>query len=298
LQKGKLQSLASYSFPLGNTVGLHLYATDVTGEGGDEMFITLVRGVGIDETNTKLASMIVTFEGEGFRTLADGLPFYLRVAEERNGGKVVLGQAKGRNEPYEGDIHLLQWNGEKQMIDYSSEYKPAHNVYSVYQFNLIPSEKDRIAIIEPDGRINVYYAPTEKVEASSDQNYGEYKEIPYKMELPSDRFVGGFTKRGYGFAYGPVRFEYKGKYEDQFFVIKKRRMGGAAAPLRASLAGPENKEDSIVAVKWTGKSIRETWQSSGLAKDILDFAFLAEGGREQLFVLTRDGLGYAVELLQ
>ncbi len=280
LQWGRLQPVAGYRLPSVDMVGLHIDATDVNGDGRAEILVSLLKDSTSDQTDTRLASMILTFDGTAFQVLARDLPFYLKVMEDRCGEPVLLGQKKGKHEPFEGEIVVFLWDARKGGFDHSSEYQPAHNVHSLHQFNLIPSDDQRIAILEPDGTLNVYCTPSEKVESSVGRNYGELKEIPFRIQLPGERYPGGFTRQTFGTSFVPVRFEYKESFDDQMFLIDKGRTGGSGLVRLAGLGSTRKGEDSIVAVKWSGKTLLETWRDlRPLARTsrILPSTFTAEG---------------------
>ncbi len=299
LQWGRLQPVAGYRLPSVDMVGLHIDATDVNGDGRAEILVSLLKDSTSDQTDTRLASMILTFDGTAFQVLARDLPFYLKVMEDRCGEPVLLGQKKGKHEPFEGEIVVFLWDARKGGFDHSSEYQPAHNVHSLHQFNLIPSDDQRIAILEPDGTLNVYCTPSEKVESSVGRNYGELKEIPFRIQLPGERYPGGFTRQTFGTSFVPVRFEYKESFDDQMFLIDKGRTGG----LRVGQVGrpweyPEGGRQHRCGQVVRQDPARNLERSPALGKDIPDFAFHFHGGRTQLMALTRDNLGHAIEVVQ
>jgi hypothetical protein len=58
------------------------------------------------------------------------------------------------------------------------------------------------------------------------------------------------------------------------------------------------KHDQIVGLQWRSGEIRETWKSPKFPRDIVDFAFTKENGKEIMVVLTRNkDKKYALEIL-
>ncbi len=288
----------SYPLPGGPYVALHLHAMDITGDRGDELILTLGKQVmGEGREDTELHSMILSYSQGRFAPIERDLPYFLRVIQDRQGRLVLIGQQKGKAELYTGDIITFDWF--KGSLFAGNEYRPAHNIYSVYQFNLIPEDPKRVMILEPSNELQVYYTPTEEPEVSSDKNYGVYAEIPFLIAPKKEKYIGGFTKKTHETAFAPRRFVLKRKYDDQMFLISKGRSGSSLGVRVGSLVNRPEGEDHLAAVKWSKGQIVETWKSEEIAKNILDFGFLKDPHRERLVVLVRDRQGRtALELIQ
>ncbi len=293
------QRILKYELPGGPYVALHLHAMDITGDGLDELFLTLGRQMVLDDYHdTILRSMILTCQSGSFDILDDDLPYYLRVIEDRQGKLVALAQNKGDKSVYEGDIIRLKWNSALGKIIEAGEYTPAHDIFSIYQFNLIPDDTERVVILEPTNDLQVYYTPTEEPEVVSDKNFGFFDEIPFVISPREEKFVGGFNKKLSETAYAPRRFVLKREYDDQMFLIRKGRSRVTVGSSIGNVFRTSQGEDSLVAVKWIKGQIRETWQSEGLSKDIIDFGFVKVGQNDEVVLLIRDNQGYAIEIIK
>ncbi len=297
IQGGRLVKFTGWELPGSSYVGLHLHALDINGDGGDELMVTLGKKVSAYEgdLDTILSSAVLTLKEGRLKVLQAKLPYYLRVIEDRSGRRVLLGQKKGEKELYSGDILELRWDAGKGRLRSAGEFEPAHDVYSVYQFNLPPDDPDHVAILEPSDFLHVYYIATETVEAISDKNYGSYTEIPFPVRPTSEQYMGGFTKKTHELAYAPRRFVLKTEFDDQMFTIQK---GRSKISITTSLGSPlpaGQGQDRLVALKWINGRIDETWKTEGLDKSILDFAFYAKPANERLYVLVRDSQGCTIE---
>jgi hypothetical protein len=299
MDSATLEPVGGFSFDEAELVALHLHAMDVNGDGCDELMVTLGHEADAGgRTTTRLRSMVLAFDGDGFDVLADHLPYYLRVIQDRGGRQVLLGQKIGQYDPFEGDIVKLEWDTREGAFNRPREYDPAHNIYSIYQFSLIPGDPERVMILEPSSFIHVYLTATETVEAVSDDTYGDYREIPYKIQLSQDKYLGGFDKETHRNVFAPRRFVLKTGYDDQVFLIKKERAGVSVSTSFGTLMDFKQGKDSIAAVKWTGKNIHETWQSDEMSKDIVDFAFDSRDGSNSIIGLVRDSQGYTLEAIR
>ncbi len=298
-ENGVFQKTRRYELSGGPYVALHLHAMDITGDGQDELFLTLGRQIMLDDYHdTILRSMILTFKNGAFEVLDEDLPYYLRVIEDRQGNLVALAQNKGNKSLYDGDIIRIKWNNALGKIIETGEYAPAHDVYSIYQFNLIPDDIDRIVILEPTNDLQVYYTPTEEPEVISDKNFGFYDEIPFLISPREEKFIGGFNKKLSETAYAPRRFVLKREYDDQMFLIRKGRTRVSVSTSLGNVLKTSQGEDSLVAVKWLKGQILETWQSESLSKDIIDFGFVKIGQEDKIVLLVRDKQGYAIEIIK
>ncbi len=296
-KNGHLFPFAYYTFPQ-DMYGLHMHTIDINKDGKDDIVVTVGKDEMILEAeDTSLHSMILTYNQRSFRALVRNLPYYLRVIEDRHGNKILLGQKRGDFSPYMGDIVSFIWKGGH--LSSSGPYLPAKGVYSLYQFNLLPHEFKRISILEKTGHVSVYFTPSERLEFITDKSYGEYNVIPIKVRLREPKFVkGGFEKTTYQLFYVGRRFCLKREYDDQLFLINKQRKVASGLEKLKTRFLEQDREDSIVALKWDGKILQQTWQSETISKDIIDFAFLSYKGEDKLFVLVMDSQGYAIEELQ
>ncbi len=297
-KNGRFFPMTFYPITDPDSYGLHIHAMDVNEDGKDDLIVTIGRDEMILEAeDTRLHSVILTYKNGVLKPLVRDLPYYLRVIEDRHGNKVLLGQKRGNFKPFSGDIIRFVWKDNHLFS--TGPYAPAKRVYSIYQFNLLPYETQKIAILETTGHVSVYFAPTEKLEFITDKSYGEYTVVPVKVRLREPQFIkGGFEKTTFEVYYLERRFCLKREYDDQMFLINKQRKISSGLEKLKNRFLEQDRQDSIVALKWDGKILQQTWESKKILKDILDFGFLRENGEDKLFVLVMDSQGCAIEELQ
>ena len=291
--KTGLKSVYDYAFEASGGIGIHLHAMDLTGDGRDELAVTLGRRkMAVDAWTTRLCSQILSVQDNRLQPLKKDISYYLRVISDPRGNPVLIGQAKGEYEPFAGDILKIDLAADGSLS--AAIYEPAQGVHSVYQFNLLPGYTEHIMILEPSSHISVYRAETEKLLANTDQNYGSYETVSYPITLEKPEFRGGFDKKTSADCFAPRRFSLKPAYDDQVFTINKQRETDWNLKKLKNLISSEKARDSLAAVKWTGQAIRQTYESKSMAKDILDFSFMHGKGKDGIFVLVKDAQGFAL----
>ncbi len=293
---GQLVQQWNHSFGHEELFPLHLHAMDLNSDGKDELLVTLAKPVQVmDKEDNKLVSRILTLRDGELRCVVKQWPYYLRVIRDRKGRLVALAQKEGEYEQYSGPILEIVWAADFNTPKIKGNYKPAKNIYSIYQFNLVPGHPERVMILEPNGELHGYSVVTQKIEATGERNYGKFQEIVYPIKLEQVEFVGGFDqKRTSREVYAPRRFELRPELDTQcFFIYKGRPPSSGTGKIFKRLLGLNRGEDQVVGVKWRGARIIETWHSKKLAKDIVDFTFFHDPYR--IVILYRDSDGYALE---
>jgi hypothetical protein len=297
-QNGQLIRKLSHRFDKDGYFPLHLHAADIDGRNGDELLVTLAEpSESLDKKDNRLCSMILTFKKGAFHTLIKNWPYYLRVIRDRDGRAVALAQSKGEYEPYTGPIFRVKWDPDHKRAELGGPYSPARGIYSIYQFNLVPEDPQRVMILEPNNALNGYFAPEETLEATGTRNYGDFHELAYPIKLERDEILGGFDRKTFREVYAPRRFELRPAFDGQSFIIYKERFGSGGGILKNTVNKVLSSKgvDQVVGVKWAGQQIVETWQSKKLSKNILDFTFTQNSDR--ILVLYEEGKGCALEAL-
>ncbi|WP_028322301.1 hypothetical protein [Desulfatiglans anilini] len=292
-EDGVLKAVGRLRYPHPGIIPLHLHACDLDADGGDELLLTMTLPVmTLDKQDNRLMSSIVTFRDGVLTSVAEELPYYLRVIQDAAGGQAALAQKEGDYRQYDGPIYRLKWNEASGAPDITEPYAPAAGVYSLYQFNPAPGAENRVIILEKDGSLHGYVTPEERLAAFGEVGLGNYEVTTYPLKLEEDIFIGGFDRRAHDDVYTARRFEMRKDFDGQVFTISKGRRGMLAGFAEKLVAGRRDY-DQLVAVKWLGDRIRQTWESDQYEKDLIDFTFLKDPGR--ILILYQDADGCALE---
>jgi hypothetical protein len=297
-KNGRLARKLSYRLEKDDYYPLHLHAVNIDGRKGDELLVTLAKpSQKLDKKGNRLCSVILTLQKGSFHTLVKNWPYYLRVIRDRQGRAVALVQSQGEFEPYAGPIYRLKWDPKYKKVERGEPYRPARGVYSIYQFNLVPEDPQRVMILEPNNNLNGYFAPEEILQATGIRNYGDFHELAYPIKLEKNEIIGGFDTKTFREIYASRRFELRPAFEGQSFIIYKERLGSGGSIVKTTVEKVLSSKsvDQVVGVKWVGERIVETWKSKEISKNILDFTFTQKP--ERILVLYKEGDACALEAL-
>ncbi len=296
----KLKPIARYRIPHNDIIPLHLDAGDFNHNGRDELYLTLGRPVLVEDKNdTILTSLIVEFSGKSAKLLGKEYPYYFRVIEQRDGKKVLMTQEIGEYDQYKSPI---RWGGfYNGKFVAKKEYNQSRDVFSLYNFNFSPFNKNHILVIDEAGNVAGFNAKNSELLVTADNQYGIFDETPYYQKLEEVTYEGGFSIKTTSVArYAARRFVKRKSYGNQVFLIMKRRAINPELLDKGLDLVTETvvKYDQIIGLQWRNGEIRETWKSPKFPRDIIDFAFTKENGKEIMVVLTRNkNQRYALEIL-
>ncbi len=296
----KLKPLGRYRLPHNDIIPLHLQAGDFNHNGREELYLTLGRPVLVeDKHDTILTSLIIEFNGKTPKLLGKEYPYYFRVIEQRDGKKVLMAQEMAEYDQYKVPIRWGGFYNGKFVV--KNEYHQSHDVFSLYNFNFSPFNKNHILVIDEAGNIAGFNAKNSELLITADSQYGVFDETPYNQKLKEEIYEGGFTiKTSAVTRYTARRFVKRRSYGNQIFLIKKRRAVNPELLEKGLDLVTEKvvKHDQVVGLQWRNGEIRETWKSPKFPRDIVDFGFTKENGKEIMVVLTRNkDQKYALEIL-
>jgi len=297
----QLKPVARYRLPRKDFIPLSLHYGDFNHNGKDEIYVTLGRPVTVDEKpDTILASLVVELSSQKFIILGKDYPWYFRVMETRKGKRVLLAQEIDDYKQYKLPIRWAGFFGGK--LEVKSEYQEGRNVFSLDNFVLDPFNKTQIIVLDMEGGLGGFNTKTEELVTSAEESYGLYDEIIYQQKLEEIEYEGGYVIiNNAGSRFAPRRFTLKNSFGHQVFLIKKhRRINPELLEKGISLLkGKTSNHDRVVGVQWKNSSIVETWKSPPIPRDIIDFGFTRQKGKDVMVIMTRNSAGkYALEMVK
>lgn len=156
---------------------------DINGNGRAEIFVTSLKGAG-----QRLDSFVLEWDGDGFRRIG-GDPWYYRVIESPEGGKILLGQKRRMDDPFVPGVYQLTWrNGE-----YGSQERltlpKGINIFGFALGDFMNNGQQMIVAFDKGDHIRLF-APSGEEEYKTDERYGgsmNYVESWSKGEDVPDR---------------------------------------------------------------------------------------------------------------
>ena len=168
----------------GSRINIGVDIADINDNGYPEIFVTSM-------TATRLAiqSSVFEYDGQNFIKIVDNSPWYYRVANIPNRGKLLLGQRHRMQKPFSGRIFDMQWK--------NSNYEPASEIRTpkiiqVMGFALgdvLNNKQETAVAFEPSDRLQLIDADGKQIWQSSEQFGGSTLYSAGEKEMRGDVVV-------------------------------------------------------------------------------------------------------------
>ena len=144
---------------------LNVDTIDLDGDGKKDLVVTNLEG-------DRLTSFVLLRKGDGFVETPGTMKHHLVVLRGWNGKDVVAGQRQGFNEPFQGKIHLMKWDGkalsEGEPLPLNTSILPV-SAGGVYSLSSWPSAKDgRWLYVDKEEKLRVLDAGGKSVYKSKE----------------------------------------------------------------------------------------------------------------------------------
>ena len=158
---------------------LNVETIDLDGDGKKDLVVTNLQG-------DHLTSFVLLRKGDGFVEIPGATRYHLVVLRQWNGKDVVAGQRQGMNEPFQGKIYAMKWDGktlsEGELLPLDTAILPvsAGGVYGLAPWRsgteaqwLYVDVEEKLRILRVGGKSA--YKSREKFGGAADTfEYGEY----------------------------------------------------------------------------------------------------------------------------
>lgn len=276
------------------TTYLSVDAADLNGNGKDEIVLTAVRSLPRqNRIENSVLSVIAEVSNGRIEPLATDIDQHLRVLKRPGERPLLLTQAAGLYEAFEGPVRVLEWKDGRYQL--GARFPLPRTVASVYGFasgDLRGGGRTDLARVAPDGRLQVVDGQGQ-VQWESDDDLGE-------VDAP-------------GFAQTPRHPDYRGR---SFDATAEQLAVWRSVPRRVLTASPPGQAPDLVTIGnprvvgfrlgarrlddsargrafgygWDADARRlvKRWESSDLNGQALDLAIgdLGGDGRVKLIVLS------------
>jgi hypothetical protein len=228
---------------------------DINGNGYAEIFVT-----GLNRLKNGVSSMVFEFDGKQFKTIVKNSPWYYRVADLPDRGKILLGQKNRSGSPYGGTIFELIWQNKEYVADKHIKTPRHINVLGFTQGIVLEDGRKASVAYKDDNRLNII-DPSGEVLWKHSEHYGgstlyyagkitDPDEVEKKIYLPMR-----ILARNNG-AIGESEIIAVKNYE-AFDMRWERR---------------DFKETHIESFSWDGLGLATNWKTRKFTGHIRDFA--------------------------
>ncbi|MFQ5968784.1 MAG: FG-GAP-like repeat-containing protein [Acidimicrobiia bacterium] len=270
---------------------VHVDTGDFNRNGKDEIVLTAVRTVARgNRMENELTSAIAEVRKGRFEYLLTNFDRYLRVLRTPGSPQVLLAQAMGAYEPFQGPVRIVAWGDGRYRL--GSRFVGSSVTRSLYAFgtgDLDGDGSNELAVVSSDGRLLIY------------DEQGQ-------LRWDAEESLGAVKQRG--FAQTPRYPDYRGK---DFDAYAEALAVWRSLPRRVVIAPPISGTSEVVTIAnpqqlglrigkaptppgraigygWDAQSRRfsKRWESMRLSGQALDLALadLGGDGRVELVVLS------------
>ncbi len=256
-------------------------AADINGNGRAEIFVTSVKGTG-----QRLDSFVLEWDGDGFARLVNDAPWYYRVIDAPEQGRILVGQKRRMDEPFVPGIYQLAWRNSEYGPEERLTLPKGTNIFGFALGDVMHNGEQMIVVFDEGDHIRLF-SPSGEEQWKSDERYGgstDYLEFDVQ-DGPGD------TER----VYLPQRIfirdlDSDGKHE-VVVASNQGSLGRLFAHLRKFQSG------RMVSLSWKSLGLlEEMWQTPKISGHISDCAIgdLDHDGRDEVVAAVVAARGSAL----
>jgi TolB-like protein len=256
-------------------INIGVDVADINANGVPEIIVTR-----LTLTRKALASFVLEWDGKAFKRIVDNTPWYFRVCDLPDRGKVLLGQEPRFGSPFKGKISEMIWRNGQYEPETPVTVSTAANVLGLTIGQILKGQRETIAAYDSSDHIRVF-DEAGKEEWKSAERYGG-STLHYLGNIDDQ----GDTERP---IYLPMRLMALKPDKDgksQVLAIRNFDIGDRKLEKFRSY-----NEAQIIGFGWDGLGLQPEWRTRKLTGCIRDFAlgdFDNDGELEMVCALVLD----------
>ncbi len=229
---------------------------DINRNGYPEIFVT-----SLNIQRDGLRSFVVEFNGSTYVTLTDNEPYYFRVIDSKDQGKILLGQKTASN-PFKGPVYTMRASGKRYVTDRKLVLPRNVSVLSLAKGPVSTDKADEFVSINQYGRLTL----SESTGAIDWQGNGEYGGTMHYLLLPREDVDASYQERAY---FNPriVFFDTDDDAKPEIFVVKNQQFGSSVMGRYKHFT-----KGSIDILSWNGIALAPVFKTRSVQGWISDFA--------------------------
>lgn len=219
---------------------------DLDKDGKDEILLSCIQG-------KLVASMVLSWCKGKFVTIAQDIPWYLRVMRLAHGGKVILGQKGGEDLPFKPGIFRLAWSERGfDVIERVCSFKDV-GIYNCLFADLNRDQVEDILVLNHENYLVLYAKTGGKEWKSTERYYGSFSCVEEKS-------MDNHVINPLGSIYIPGRMLLLDPEKKSPLEVVAHQNNGLKNFISSELK----------ILSWTGDELGTKWQSSKLYGFITD----------------------------
>ena len=229
---------------------------DINKNGYPEIFVT-----SLNIQKDGLRSFVVEYNGSSYVTLTDNEPYYFRVIDSKDQGRILLGQKTASN-PFKGAIYFMRVSGKRYVTDRKLMLPRNVSVLSLAKGPVSSDKAEEYVSINQYGRITL----SEGSGAIDWQGNGEYGGTMHYLLLPRNDVDASYQERVY---FNPriVFFDTDDDSKPEIFVVKNQQFGSSAMGRYKHFS-----KGTIDILSWNGIALAPVFRTRSVQGWISDFA--------------------------
>lgn len=231
-------------------------AADINGNGIPEPFLS-----GLSELKRGFESSVYEFDGQIFKPIVENARWLYRTTNARGAVPLLLGQQYRGENPYDGEIYTLRWDGGDYVTERLIIGKKKANVLGAAYGDLLAEERNN-AVAYSESDVIRAFSSTGKIGPTTDNGYGGSM-IDITVPTTGDGMVRQFR-------FLPARLlidDVDGDGRQELITIRNKDMAGKMFESMRKFS-----KGQLVAIAWDGMALNETWATPKLSSYISDFA--------------------------
>ena len=160
---------------------VYISVADLNNNGRAEMYVSNLSATGV-------MSLIYEWDGKAFQQIMDRQSWLLRVVDLPGRGEILVGQKRGTERSYIGDVHVLV-NKDKDLVSMGPLKLPRYgNVFNFIESDLVGKGSRYTTLLDPYEHLLVYDPKGERIWKSDEYFGGSLVYIP-DMDPDQNRMV-------------------------------------------------------------------------------------------------------------
>jgi TolB-like protein len=139
---------------------------DINGNGCAEIFVTSLKGAG-----QRLDSFVLEWDGNGFEPVTKEDPWYYRVIDSSERGKILIGQKRRMDEPFVPGVYQLTWRDGQYRQQEPLTLPKGINVFGFALGDVMNNGQQMIVAFDKGDHIRLFTMSGEE-QWQSDESYG------------------------------------------------------------------------------------------------------------------------------